>query len=111
MPSMTRAALRLSAVLVFLACSGPAQVRADYLYSVSGLPGPITSGQSIVVFTINPALNHPIAGNVSTNLVLASVLGFSANFSGGDTFNAPLTLKIDFADPAHPGSDAAVSFA
>jgi hypothetical protein len=102
--------LRLSALVAALSFFG-AEVRADFLYTDSGLPSPMVSGQSFLAFIPAATPNHAFPTNTSTDLVLANVVGFSANAAGGDNFNTPITLNIDFADPAHPGSDAAVSFA
>ena len=106
---MLRPLLRLFALLVVLACS-ISEARADFLYSASGLPAPMVSGQSFVAFLLNPSPIQALPFNTNTNLVLANVVGFSSNVAGGDSFNTPITLNIDFADPAHPGSDVAVSF-
>ncbi len=106
---MLRPLLRLFALLVALAYS-ITEARADFLYATSGLPAPMVNGQSFVAFLTTPSPIHPLPTNTSTNLVLANVVGFSANVTGGDSFNTPITLNIDFADPAHPGSDVAVSF-
>lgn len=106
---MLRPLLRLFALLVALACS-ISEARADFLYSASGLPAPMVSGQSFVAFLLNPSPIQALPFNTNTNLVLANVVGFSSNVTGGDSFNTPITLKIDFADPAHPGSDVVASF-
>ena len=106
---MLRSLLRLFALLVALAYS-ITEARADFLYAASGLPAPMVSGQSFVAFLTNPSPIMALPTNTSTNLVLANVVGFSTNVTGGDSFNTPFTLKIDFADPAHPGSDAVASF-
>jgi PEP-CTERM motif len=105
---MIRTALRLSALLATLALGGR-QARADYLYTVSGLPAPTISGQSIVVFTANPSPNHALPGTANHDLTLGNAIGFSTNTVGTDHFHVPFTLTIDFADPAHPASDAVAS--
>ena len=106
---MLRPPLRLFALLIILALSGT-EARADFLYLASGLPAPMVSGQSFVAFLTNPAPIQALPTNTSTDLVLANVVGFSTNVTGGDSFNTPFILKIDFADPAHPGSNAVASF-
>ena len=108
---MIRTTFRLSVLLAVLASSVGTQVRADYLYTVSGLPTPIVSGQSIVVFGVNPTPNHALPGATSANLAIGNVFGFSGNLAGGDNFNTSFSMKIDFADPAHPGGDTSASFA
>jgi hypothetical protein len=106
---MLRPAFRLSGLLIALAFSGT-PARADFLYTASGLPGPTVSGQSFLAFIPTPTPNHSFPTNTSADFVIANVVGFSANAAGGDAFDMPVTLKLDFADPAHPGSDAAASF-
>ena len=107
---MLRPLLRLSALLVVLACS-ITEARADFLYATSGLPAPMVSGQSFVAFLLNPSPVQTLPlYSTSVDLILANVVGFSTNVTGGDSFNTPFVLKIDFSDPAHPGSDAVTSF-
>jgi hypothetical protein len=106
---MNRVTCWLTALLVTFALAAP--LRADYLYTISGFPGPTVSGQSIVVFSVNPPSQTPLPGHTTSDVVLANIIGFSANTTGGDSFNTPFTLKLDFTDPSKPGSDATASYA
>ncbi len=107
---MNRFAIGLSALLVVLSLSGGTTARADYLYTVSGLPAPVVSGQSIAVLFANPGPIQPLPGHANADVIVANLVGFSANTGTGDNFNTPFTLKMDFTDPAVPGSAADASF-